>query len=238
MQNIRIVLVDTTHPGNIGATARAMKTMGLQSLDLVNPRGFPSAEATAMASGADDLLSSARVFESLEEAVSDCGFIIGSSARLRSVPMPQYDAREGAGVIHREAASGQPVAVLFGRERHGLTNEQLAICHALVHIPANPEYASLNLSQAVQLVSYELRMQSGLIADSTPGDDEELPASSEAMESFYRHLQQTLLNIRFMDPKQHDTLMLRLRRFYQRARPTPTELNILRGILSRFDQQA
>jgi len=155
LSRVRIVLINTTHPGNIGAAARAMKVMGLSSLHLVTPKIFPNAEATAMASGADDLLQHAVVHDSLDSALKGCPLVLGTSARLRSLSMPMMDARRAAGQALQES-SGHEVAVLFGRERYGLTNEEMQRCQFLVNIPSNPEYSSLNLAQAVQIIGYEL----------------------------------------------------------------------------------
>lgn len=231
MENLRIVLVGTTHAGNIGAAARAMKNMGLESLWLVAPKEFPSAEATARASGADDLLQRARVCSDLDQALAGCRLVVGASARLRKVSWPELDPRACAERLLAEAATG-PVALLFGRENSGLSNQELDRCSHLVHIPANPEFSSLNLSQAVQILAYELRMaqlegRSKLAPESTRP-----VASADAMEGFFAHLQQALVDIRFATPGQSDKLQRRLRRFFSRARPDPEELNILRGILS------
>ena len=232
INNVRMVLVNTTHPGNIGAAARAMKTMGLSSLYLVNPARFPSAEATAMASGADDLLERAVVCESLPEAIADCGLVLGTSARQRSLAWPELAVDEAAATAAGEAPS-HPVAILFGRERYGLTNDELKTCQYLVYIPANPAYGSLNLSQAVQVVSYELSRHAGL-GRKPP---EHVPASAERMESFFGHLEAALRDLSFLH-EQSDKLMLRLRRLFNRARPDTDELNILRGILSAAQRAA
>lgn len=226
MDNIRIVLVNTTHPGNIGAAARAMKTMGLRQLYLVNPAGFPSAEATARASGADDLLTDAVVCESLTEAIAGCALVLGTSARQRSLAWPELSVAEAAGEAAREAERRE-VAVLFGRERYGLTNDELKTCHYLVYIPTHEAYASLNLAQAVQVVTYELSRHAGLSREAPVHD----PAPAERMEGFYGHLEETLRELGFLHD-QSDKLMLRLRRLFNRARPDDDELNILRGILS------
>ena len=231
LRRIRVVLINTTHPGNIGAAARAMKVMGLDSLHLVTPKLFPHADATAMASGADDLLQYAVVHESLTAAIEGCGMVLGTSARLRSLPMPQMDARAAAARALGETRLHQ-VAVLFGRERYGLTNEEMQRCHGLVHIPTNPEYASLNLAQAVQVLAYELRM-AALGEDSSliePPDWQ--PVDGVQMERFFAHLERTLLDIRFLNPSQPRRLMMRLRRLFNRARPDQNEINILRGVLS------
>ncbi len=230
LARIRIVLINTTHPGNIGAAARAMKVMGLSSLHLVTPKIFPHAEATAMASGADDLLQSARVHESLDSALADCSLVLGTSARLRSLPMPMLDVRRASEQALEESASRE-VAILFGRERYGLTNEEMQRCHYLVNIPSNPAYSSLNLAQAVQIIGYELRVAAiGGAGMSVPPSDRE-PVDDNQMEGLFQHLEQTLLDIRFLNPKQPKRLMMRLRRLFNRARPDQNEINILRGIL-------
>ncbi len=234
---IRVVLIDTTHPGNIGATARAMKVMGISQLHLVNPAMYPHAEATARASGADDILRSAQIHDSLDQALAGCSLVLGTSARLRSLPMPQLDVRSAAGMA-LEDPGGQDVAILFGRERHGLTNEQIQTCHQLVHIDTNPEYGSLNIAQAVQLMVYELRM-AALGSQSLPlPPTNRIPADAGQMELFYEHLEQTLLDLGFLNPKQPKKLMMRLRRLFNRSRPDQNEMNILRGILAAAQDAA
>ncbi len=235
LSRVRVVLINTTHPGNIGATARAMKVMGLSKLHLVTPKKFPDAEATALASGADDLLQHAQVHESLDSALENCGLVLGTSARLRSIAMPQLDARAAALQAVAELPKHE-VALLFGRERYGLTNEEMQRCNCLVHIDANPDYASLNLAQAVQVLSYELRMAAISEQNIDPAialdlSDRE-PVDGLQMERFYQHLEQTLLDIRFLNPAQPKKLMIRLRRLFNRARPDQNEVNILRGILT------
>jgi TrmH family RNA methyltransferase len=231
LQRVRVVLINTTHPGNIGATARAMKVMGMQSLHLVTPKLFPHADATALASGADDLLQHATVHSSLDSALTGCGLVLGTSARLRSLAMPQMDARAAAQKSFAEAGR-HDVALLFGRERYGLTNEEMQRCHGLVNIPADPGYPSLNLAQAVQILGYELRMAAlGNTGYSLDALDWE-PADGNQMELFYVHLEQTLKDIQFLNPAQPKKLMMRLHRLYNRARPDQNEINILRGILA------
>ena len=231
---IRIVLVRTSHPGNIGAVARAMKTMHLSTLRLVTPRLFPHADATAMASGADDVLAEAEVCDSLTEAVADCGLILGASARLRSLSWPQTDPREAAGRVLGEAVN-HPVALVFGHERTGLTNEELALCHALVHIPANPDFSSLNLAMSVQVLTYELLMSSqGPVPVGESVDQDH--ATAEEMNYFYTHLEQVMIDSGFLNPEAPKHLMKRLRRLFGRARPDRQELNILRGILTAVDK--
>ncbi|NNF16740.1 MAG: tRNA (cytosine(32)/uridine(32)-2'-O)-methyltransferase TrmJ [Gammaproteobacteria bacterium] len=233
---IRIVLVGTSHPGNVGAVARAMKTMCLSQLVLVRPRQFPHADATAMASGADDVLMNARLCDSLEDAVADCSLCFGASARLRSLPWPLESPRAAARKILNESAS-HPVALVFGRERSGLTNDELALCHALVHIPANPDYSSLNLAMAVQILCYELLMLSrDSVAATTMTQPAEAPANAEQMNYFYQHLQKVMISTEFLDPDAPRHLMRRIRRIFGRARPDQTELNILRGILSAVEK--
>jgi TrmH family RNA methyltransferase len=228
-QNVRIVMVHTTHPGNIGAAARAMKNMCLTELVLVAPREFPCAEATARASGADDVLASARVVDSLADAVSDCRIVIGASARLRSVAWPVVDPREAARLAASEARAGA-VSIVFGRESSGLSNDELDLCTHLVHIPTNPDYSSLNVAMAVQVLSYELMQAAG---EPLPAVEENDPVASNAeMEGFFRHLEQALDEIGFTDELRAHKLLRRLRRLFHRAAPDSEEVNILRGILS------
>ena len=230
LTRIRIVLINTTHPGNIGATARAMKVMGLSSLHLVTPKIYPSADATAMASGADDVLQKAVVHDSLDSALQGCVLVLGTSARMRSLPMPVIDARRAANQALSESAS-HDVAVLFGRERYGLVNEEMQRCQFLVNIPSNPEYSSLNLAQAVQIIAYELRVAAQGFSDISVAPVDWEPVDDQQMEGLFQHLEQTLLDIRFLNPKQPKRLMARLRRLFNRARPDQNEINILRGIL-------
>jgi tRNA (cytidine32/uridine32-2'-O)-methyltransferase len=237
LERIRVVLINTTHPGNIGAAARAMKVMGLSSLHLVTPKIFPNAEATAMASGADNLLQTAVVHDSLDSALAGCSLVLGTSARLRSLPMPMLDARRASEQAVQEA-EGHDVAILFGRERYGLINEEMQRCQFLVNIPSNPEYSSLNLAQAVQIIGYELRVAAmGGAGVSVPPLDW-APVDDSQMEGLFSHLEQTLLDIRFLNPKQPKKLMMRLRRLFNRARPDQNEINILRGILKASQEAA
>ncbi len=232
LNKVRIVLVDTSHPGNIGAVARAMKNMCLSQLYLVQPQQFPHAEATARASGADDVLASAVVCDSLPEALAGCGLVIGASARLRHLKIPQWNPRECAERVVCEAQQIE-VAIIFGREHSGLTNEELGLCHQLMHIPSNPDYSSLNIAAAVQVMTYELQMASDLVTPKVPPEDaSELPASADEMERFYTHLHETLVDIGFLDPNNPRVMMRRLRRLFNRARPNQVEMNILRGILT------
>ena len=229
MKQPAIVLVNTSHPGNIGAAARAMKNMGLRNLRLVEPQQYPSAEATARASGADDVLAAAQSYATLDEAVAGCTLIIGASARSRSLPVPMLDPRGCAELVHRQSDPGR-VAILFGRERSGLTNDELDRCHHLVQIPTNPDYPSLNIAAAVQVIAYELRMAAGSVEQ--PATPEIDYASAGQMEQFYTHLEQTLIALDFLDAENPRQLMRRLRRLFARSRPDQNEINILRGILT------
>ena len=230
---VRIVLVGTTHPGNIGAVARAMKNMGLGELVLVDPRYFPHPEATARASGADDVLDAAKVVDELAEAVADCVFVAGASARSRAIDWPCLDPRDCAAKLHEHSRSG-PVAAVFGPEKNGLSNEHLDLCDTLLTIPTDPAFSSLNLAMAVQVLTYELRY---LLADK-PGDYEPgiALATRGDLEHFYAHLETVLRDLHFLDPDNPRHLMRRLRRLFLRARPDRNELNILRGILAAVER--
>lgn len=241
LDRIRIVLVNTTHPGNIGATARAMKNMGLSDLCLVEPKFFPHEEAQARASGADDILASARVVGSIDEALSDCQLVVGTSARERHIPWPLVNPRElgaiSAQMLQSEAGAAGRIAVLFGREASGLTNEELHLCHKHVHIPTNPDFSSLNVAAAVQVISYEMRMAlvEAQIADAPQWGtqwDIELADNAE-LERMFEHLERTLIDIEFLDPDNPRQLMPRLRRLILRAVPDKVEVNVLRGILKK-----
>jgi tRNA (cytidine32/uridine32-2'-O)-methyltransferase len=230
LNNIRIVLVDTSHPGNIGAAARAMKNMCLQRLYLVSPHQFPHAEASSRASGADDLLGAARVVSSLDEALIGCRLVVGTSARARSVNWPVVSPREAAAKLLAESYAGD-VALVFGRERSGLSNSELDRCTFLVHIPTNAAYSSLNLGAAVQVLSYEV-YQAYLGGQ---GDIDQVPrdlATADMLQSFHCHLEQALNDVGFTDTRQSEKLLRRLRSLFQRARLDKDEINILRGILS------
>ncbi|MCG6975159.1 MAG: tRNA (cytosine(32)/uridine(32)-2'-O)-methyltransferase TrmJ [Acidiferrobacterales bacterium] len=234
--NIRVVLINTTHPGNIGATARAMKNMCLSDLVLVSPAQFPSDEASARASGADELLESARVVDSLDDAIAGCHWVVGTTARPRTIGWPTMTPRECAGQMVEKAGAGN-VAIVFGRERMGLTNDEVDKCQALVTIPGNPEYMSLNVASAVQILAYEIHL-AGLVAGEAPADIRGLGSASrsEEMERYYEHLEQVLIQIGFLDPGNPRKLMRRLRRLFGRAGPDNVELNILRGILTAIQQ--
>ena len=237
LTSIRIVMVNTSHPGNIGAAARAMKNMGLADLALVQPKDFPSGEAVARASGADDVLAAARVCNTLEEALADRELVIGASARLRSIAWPQLNPRECAA---RVVGSGRRTAILFGREHSGLTNDELERCHFLLHIPCNPEYSSLNVAAAIQVVTYELYQAA--LADSPatePGiGDADVPATGEQMDSFFRHLETTLRDIGYLHATKHEmSILRRLRRIYNRAGLQQKELHLLRGVLTAVQRK-
>ncbi|HUP92870.1 MAG TPA: RNA methyltransferase [Solimonas sp.] len=238
LANIRIVLVATQHPGNIGAAARAMLTMGLERLVLVAPERFPHPQARARASGATGVLEDAQVVATLAEAVAGCSWVVGSSARPRHLgdePLAPWDMATRAVAL----AAGAEVALVFGAERTGLTNDELDRCHAVCMIPANPAYSSLNLAQAVQVLCYELRRaaQPGLPkVSSKDGHPWYAPSSTEEMEHFYEHLQRILLSTGFLDPANPRLLMRRLRQYFNRSAPDRNELNILRGILTSFER--
>lgn len=241
LDQIRIVLINTSHPGNIGGTARAMKNMGLTDLVLVDPVDFPSEIAEARASGATDVLEQAKVVSTLEEALADTHFVVGTSARSRHIPWPLMNPRELGGKARQAAEAGSKVAILFGREASGLTNEELARCDAHVHIPTNPDYSSLNLAMAVQVLGYEIRMH--LLDYVKPEDDswgvswDQPMAERQELEGFFAHLEQTLVDIEFLDPNNPKQLMPRLRRVFQRTALDKVELNILRGILKHIQKK-
>lgn len=230
--NIRIVLINTSHPGNIGATARAMKTMGLSQLYLVEPLQFPHVKADEMSSGALDILYNAKVVKTLDEAIADCELVVGTSARSRTIPWPMLSPRTFAEKAVKEKGE---VALLFGREQSGLTNEELHRCHFHVQIPSNPEYSSLNLAAAVQVLAYELRVASELNLPKEEWDYQF--ATEKEMESFYKHLEKVLIEINFLNPQVPRQLMARLRRLFNRARLDQMEMNILRGILGAVEKK-
>jgi TrmH family RNA methyltransferase len=232
-----MVLVETSHPGNIGAAARALKNMGLDQLVLVRPRHFPHPEAAARASGADDVLARARVVPDLATALEGCGLVLATTARERDQYFRVFDARFAARRLI-EAAAQQPVAVVFGAERSGLSNAELNQAHALLRIPANPDYAALNLAMAVQIVSYEILCARTDQGPAPENSRNEPLASPEDMERLYEHLAQVLEQIDFRDRTQRGThLMNRIRRLLQRAELDTNEVNILRGILTAVQQQ-
>ena len=231
--SICIVLVGTTHPGNIGACARAMKNMGVHDMRLVNPQQFPHAEATARASGAEDVLRNATIVGTLEEAIKDCVYVAGASARSRSIAWPSLDSRETAARLIAQSHHGT-VAAVFGPEQSGLCNADLDHCDTLMTIPTDPNFSSLNLAMAVQVLTYEIR--AAQITDKAPEYESGAPAATaDELEHFYAHLEQVLKDSRFLDPDNPRNLMRRLRRLFVRARPDKNELNILRGILTSVE---
>jgi TrmH family RNA methyltransferase len=232
---VRVVLVGTTHPGNIGATARAMKNMGFSDLVLVKPRYFPHEDASARASGAEDVLERARVVETLDDALADCHYAAGASARNRAIEWPTYEPRECARQLVEKSAAGT-VAVVMGPEKSGLSNEHLDRCQALLNIPTDPKFSSLNIAMAVQVICYELRLAS--IEAPEQETPEVPPATAEDMEYFYEHLESVLTNSGFLNPENPRTLMRRLRRLFVKAAPDQNEVNILRGILTAVERDA
>lgn len=231
LNKIRIVLVNPSHPGNIGAAARAMKTMGLSQLYLVNPVHFPDQRATTRSAGAEDILENCRITTDLSDAIGDCHFVVATSARERHLPWPTFDPPTLASQALAATSKGN-VAIVFGRERNGLLNDELVLAHAHLIIPTNPDYASLNLAAAVQVVCYTLKMASLNTIPTLPDSATDTLANSAELEGFYGHLQQVLLAIDFLKPKQPTLLMYRLRRLFQRATLSQTEINILRGLLT------
>lgn len=243
LSSIRVVLVATTHAGNIGATARAMKNMGLTQLVLVTPKhSLPHPDASARASGADDILKNAIIVNSLEEALIGCHLVLGTSARERQIPWPLLNPREAAEKTIKATTLNQQVALVFGREHAGLTNEELQQCNYHIHIPTNEAFSSLNVAAAVQVIAYETRM-AWLEAQSAPTNDpvdqeknSEQLCTHEELERFYQHLEQLLITIQFLNPEQPKHLMARLRKLYGKAHITKLEMNILRGILTETDK--
>ncbi|EOC1347238.1 tRNA (cytosine(32)/uridine(32)-2'-O)-methyltransferase TrmJ [Cronobacter turicensis] len=237
LQNIRIVLVETSHTGNMGSVARAMKTMGLTNLWLVNPLVKPDSQAIALAAGASDVIGNASIVDTLDEALAGCSLVVGTSARSRTLPWPMLDPRE-CGLKSVSEAAHAPVAIVFGRERVGLTNDELQKCHYHVAIAANPEYSSLNLAMAVQVVAYEVRMAwlATQDAQAPVHVEEETPYPLvDDLERFYGHLEQVLLSTGFIRASHPGQVMNKLRRLFTRARPESQELNILRGMLASIE---
>lgn len=237
LENIRIVLVNTSHQGNIGSAARAMKTMGLSDLVLVDPIEPPQSHASALAAGATDILAAARTVSTLAEATADCRLVMATSARSRTLDWPMLNPRQAGKQAVSEGQHGK-VALVFGRENSGLTNEELQQSQFHIHIPANPDYSSLNLAMAVQTLSYEVRMawlnESDTVADTEPST---VYPSNDDMERFYQHLQSSLTTSGFIIRQHPGQVMSKLRRLFTRARPEENELNILRGMLSVYDKR-
>jgi len=249
---VRIVLIETSHPGNIGATARAMKNMGLTRLVLVNPYDFPSEKAVARAVSAADLISSAMVVSTLDEAIAGCQLVLGTSARNRRIPWPMLDPRGCGEKVVAEQASGGEIAILFGREDRGLTNDELQKCHFHINIPTGEAYSSLNLAMAAQVLCYELLQ--ALLAKQGRADEalasgasapepveqawDQTYAASDTVEHLFAHLEETLIQVEFHDPENPRQLMNRLRRMFNRIRMDQMEVNIMRGFLTSINKLA
>ena len=244
LDNTRIVMVNTTHPGNIGAAARAMKNMGFKQLVLVDPIAGIDEGAIQRSSRAEDILHNAKIVATLEEAIADCGLVVGTSARSRHLPWPLMNPRQCAAKAQLTAQHA-PIALVFGRESRGLTNEELQLCHAHVHIPTDEDFSSLNVAQAIQVLCYEFRLAAlseteseHISADATSwGVDWDYPMASHGeVQGMLEHLQAMLIKMGFLDPDTPKQLMPRLRRLFQRAMPDKLEINILRGILANMDR--
>lgn len=248
LDSVRIVLVNTSDCRNIGSAARAMKTMGLSQLVLVDPIEMPNGQAQALAAGATDVLANAKVVNTLEEAITDCGLVVGTSARSRTLPWPMLDPRECGEKLISEVGD-YPVALVFGRESSGLTNDELQLCHFHVQIQANPEYSSLNLAMAVQTLSYEVRMaflahekaqeqaQFDNQTNEKNSEDDEYPVVEET-ERMFEHFEQALKATGFIQPSHPGLVMTKLRRFINRARPDSKEVKMWRGMLSSVEKSA
>ncbi len=238
LENIRIILVNTTHPGNIGAAARAMKNMGLAELVIVAPKRYPDEEAVFRAAGAKDILAAAVVVDSVEEAIEGCGLVLGTSARERKIPWPLFDPRESAAKAKLSLMAGNKVAIMFGREDRGLTNEELQKCHFHVHIPTNEDYSSLNLGAAVQVLCYEMRM--AVLADKALQKNHVVPATLLAdaadVERMLVHLEQVLVDVKFLESGSSNQVMTRMRRLFLRQQLDAMEVNVLRGILKTIQR--
>lgn len=244
--NVYIVLSHTSHPGNIGAAARALKTMGLRNLSLVNPKTYPHSDAIAMAAGSEDILQNARVYDSLDQAIAESQLVIGTSARDRSLEWPMLNPRAAAEKIV-SVMQQQQIALLFGTESSGLSNTELQKCHFHVQIPANSDYSSLNIAAAVQILAYEIRVAAlnsvKILSDNDNNNDDYDNGknldyvTSAQMEGFYQHLEQVISQIGFLKPQQPNRIMPRLRRMFQRAQLETSELNILRGILTEIERK-
>ncbi len=237
LDKINIVLSHTTHPGNIGATARAMKVMGVSKLKLVNPKSFPCAEATERASHADDVLANAQVCQSIEEALSDSPLVVGTSARTRSLPSKLITPRELAEMVNKDR-SRVPVSILFGTENSGLTNEELHRCHYHVYIPTNPDYSSLNLASAVQIICYEMRLalsESSLLPTVEASKNDSV-INRQQLSGLLTHLEQSMQKTGYLVPEFRKQLTSRVNRLFNKAEVTISELNLLRGFLSSVDK--
>ncbi len=248
LSHVRIVMVNTTLPANIGSALRAMKTMGLSKLVLVAPKTYPHPDIDALAAGATDLIEQIEIVDTLEDAIADCHLVFGTSARSRTIPWPLLDARPAAKKsIQAVTEQNQEVAIVFGREDRGLTNEELALANYHVTIPVNTDYGVLNVAQAIQVICYEMRMAAIDLSETTPNADvttmqvidgqtmhwDEPLVSHQEMDKFYPHLEQMLVDIEFMDPNNKRLLPLRLRRLFGRIQLDKMEYHLLRGIFSR-----
>lgn len=237
LDKIRVVLIRTTESGNIGSAARAMKTMGLSRLVLVDPQEFPSAKATARASGADDLLANAQVVENLQQALQGCDLVLGTSARLRDLPWPLLNPREAADKALQCSEQEGDIAVVFGSERSGMSNEELDHCQFQIHIPANDQYSSLNLAASVQVIAYELRMAQLLTEGQEVVQQEETLASRDEMERFYEHMFQVMQAVDYYRPEQPKLLRRRVKRLFNRPMMSHPEVQIMRGFLSMIERK-
>ena len=236
LDKIRVVLIRTSEPGNIGSAARAMKTMGLSHLVLVDPVEFPSAKATARASGADDLLARATVVSTLAEALAGCDLVMGTSARLRDLPWPLLDPRQAASKALDYCAETEAIAIVFGSERSGMTNEEMDQCQFQIHIPANESYSSLNLAASVQVLAYEMRMTQLAVLEHEVSQREEQLASREEMERFYEHLFGVMQAVGYYRPEQPKLLRRRVNKLFNRPMMSHAEVQIMRGFLSMIEQ--
>ena len=237
LSRVRFVLANTSHPGNIGSAARAIRTMGFHRLVLVAPAKFPHIDAHVLAAGADDVLEAAVQCDSLQAAIGDCSLILGATARLRGVALEELTPRNAARRVLAAAVEGREVAYVFGNETSGLSNDEIKLCHAAVHIPSDPTYSSLNLSQAVQVLAYELRMAALAGMPSRQGNAD-TPSTASEFEGFIEHLSTTLYDIDFHKGRSDRTIMQRLRRLFLRAAPDQRELRVLRGILADVQRMA
>ncbi|NNE38061.1 MAG: RNA methyltransferase [Gammaproteobacteria bacterium] len=238
MKNINIILVETTHPGNIGASARAMKTMGMESLRLVKPKVFPSADATVRAAGADDILSQALLYETLAEAVGDCKFVYGASTRKRNLQCEVLSPASATEEMQKIMDDNVKIGIVFGRERTGLTNTELDLCNKMIAIPANPDFSSLNLASAVQIICYEVMKISSMnvqsIMTNIPAKE---PVERAEIERFYTHLEQCLIDVEFLDPAKPRRLMRRLKQLFNRTGMDQNEYNMMRGVLTAIQEK-
>ena len=231
---LKFVLINTSHPGNIGASARAIKNMGFKGLQLVNPKDFPNKIAGFRAKAAIDVIEFTKVFKSIDEAIEDCHFVVGTSARNRKIPWPMKEPREAAEqILKRVVNNNEKVAILFGQEDRGLTNEELGRCNLHIHIPSSEDYSSLNLSQAVQIISYELRLAMiNYLGISSEVDWDVSLATDQETENLIQHMNEVMLELDFYDPDNPRKILERVRRFFKRARIDVMEANIFRGIFS------